>query len=281
LRDMYGEKIFIPSTNEASQCIAEYTEDAGRRLRHDRDFPNEPRQIRPGEDVRSVGGKIEVAGQVAVMGMNALIVKAIFDKNPRHEVYYEESFPLDWLNPHLTPHQFIFKVNRQPLAEMSAATVRADREFWSRHAETWLSAGLNTNTPVHEITNFVIRIYLEKDMKQFKGDLRFIHDTDARRSFSKLRCAVGGLYAWRATAAKKMEERQRMVAEADFAFRQAFAFAPNSLEVVFRYVNLLIMDGRIEDALRVAAAAQLLDPHNGQLRNLVSELIRRRTTTGR
>jgi hypothetical protein len=276
LRDMYGEKIFIPGTNEAARCIAQYIEDATQRLKHDEELPNEPRQIRPGEDVRVVAGKTEVGGQVAVMGMNALIVKTIFDKNPRHEFYYEESFPLDWLNPHLTPHQFIFKVNRQPSEEMPAGAVRADREFWSGHADRWLGAWLETNTPVREVTNFVIRTFLEKELKQFKGDLRFIQDGEARKSFSKLRCAVGGLYTWRATTAKQPEERRRMVTEADFAFRQAFAFAPNSPETVFRYVSLLMMDNRIEDALRVAGAAQSLDPANGTFANLVSELSRMR-----
>ncbi|HEV2665697.1 MAG TPA: tetratricopeptide repeat protein, partial [Blastocatellia bacterium] len=66
----------------------------------------------------------------------------------------------------------------------------------------------------------------------------------------------------------------------DFAFRQAFAFAPNNLEVIFRYVSLLMMDGRTEDALRVAGAAQSLDPDNGQLGTLVSDLTRIKRTTG-
>jgi len=280
LRDMYGEKIFIPGTNEAAQCIAQYTEDAGRRLKHDQEFPNEPRQIRPGEDVRFVGGKTEVNGHVSVMGMNALIVKMIFDRNPRHEFYYEESFPLDWVNLHLIPHEFVFKLNRQPLAEIPPAAVRADREFWSRHAGTWLGAWLGIDTPIGDVTNFVIRTFGERNLKQFKGDPRFIQDGEARKSFSKMRCAVGGLYAWRATTAKNREERQRMVAEADFAFRQAFAFAPTSPEVIFRYISLLMMDGRTEDALRVAGAAQSLDPESGQWGNLVSELTRIKRTPG-
>ena len=58
----------------------------------------------------------------------------------------------------------------------------------------------------------------------------------------------------------------------DFAFRQAFAICPYSPEAIFRYVNYLVTEGRIEDALRVAGTAQSLDPGNSQVENLVTEL---------
>ena len=68
-----------------------------------------------------------------------------------------------------------------------------------------------------------------------------------------------------------------MKREADFAFRQAFALCPHSAEVVFRYVNLLINDQRIEDALRLAETAASLDPENSQYESLVSQLTRMKT----
>ncbi|MEY2410264.1 MAG: hypothetical protein QOF48_2934 [Verrucomicrobiota bacterium] len=281
LRDMYGGSIYIPGTNEAQQCVAQYTEDAGRRWKHDQQFPLEPRQLRPGEGVQMVDGNIKVEGHVGVMGMNSLLAKAIFDKNPRREFYYVESFPLDWVYPHLTPHQFIFKVNRQPPAEISAATMRADRDFWTRHAEAWVGTWLNINTPIGEVTNFVIRIFHDQDLKQFKGDPGFIQDVEARKFFSKLRSAVGGVYSWRANATRLPAERQRLLDEADFAFRQAFVFAPTSAEAVFRYVNLLMSGGRVEDALRVAGAAQTLDPTNAQMENLGLELARMKQAANR
>ena len=67
-----------------------------------------------------------------------------------------------------------------------------------------------------------------------------------------------------------------MSAEADFAFRQAFALCPRSPEAIFRYVNLLESADRIEDAFRVAGTAQSLDPGNPQLESLVSELSRKK-----
>ena len=48
------------------------------------------------------------------------------------------------------------------------------------------------------------------------------------------------MYAWRVSDPDNKDPvaQQRMIKEADFAFRQAFAFCPYSPEAVFRYVNL-------------------------------------------
>ena len=45
-----------------------------------------------------------------------------------------------------------------------------------------------------------------------------------------------------------------MSKEAEFAYKQAFAFCPYSPEAVFRFVNLLIGHQQIDDALLVANA---------------------------
>ena len=55
--------------------------------------------------------------------------------------------------------------------------------------------------------------------------------------------------------------RDRLIKEADFAFRQAFAVCPGSPEVVFRYTNFLVGQKRQADALAVAQTA--LDAHQG------------------
>ncbi|PYL00759.1 MAG: hypothetical protein DME19_04100 [Verrucomicrobia bacterium] len=265
LTDMYGARIHLPNTNESQKCFEEYLTNAQARLKHDRDFPNETRQIRPGEDVRLVDGKVQVNGPVAVMAINSLIVKLIFDRNPERQFYVEESYPLDWTYPHLAPHQFIFKLSREPLKEIPAQAVRADREFWIRHTDSWLGAWLKTNAPVREVTDFVERTYLNGNIKDFNGDLRLIRDLEARKAFSHLRASIGGLYAWRAAHSKGPSERQRMMAEADFAFRQAFAICPVSPETVARYVELLVSGGRLSDAEQIAVTAYKLDPEHKQL----------------
>src|SRR5205085_644757 len=125
-----------------------YVKDAQRRLVHDRRFPNEPRQLKPGEDVMEVDGKPHVQGQVAVMAINALLAKRIFEKNPNREFYIEESFPLDWMYPHLTPNGFVMKINRDALAELSEAIIQRDRKFWRGRVDDMIGAWLTEETPV-------------------------------------------------------------------------------------------------------------------------------------
>jgi hypothetical protein len=60
---------------------------------------------------------------------------------------------------------------------------------------------------------------------------------------------------------------------ADFAFRQAFALCPYSPEALYRYVNLLLSEGRAADALLLAETAKKM-PHmdTEQIRSLVTQL---------
>ena len=67
-------------------------------------------------------------------------------------------------------------------------------------------------------------------------------------------------------------EFQRLLKEAEFTFRQAFAFCPYSPEAVFRYVNLLLPLGRFDDALIIAQTCEKLDPNNAQVKDLVKNL---------
>jgi hypothetical protein len=274
LRAIYGDKIRTPTTNDSQNAFQAYLADAQKRLDHDRRFPDEPRRLKPGEDVRIIDNRVQVSGQVAVMAINGLLAKVIFDNNPDREFYIEESFPLDWMYPHLSPHGFIFKLNREPLAALSDEVVKRDREFWIRQQTQMIGGWLTPDTPVKDVCVFVQKTFGRQEFSGFEGDRRFVEQSYANKLYSKLRSAIGSLYNWRITNSKSPEERKRMSAEADFVFRQAFALCPRSPEVIFRYTTLLASAGRIEDAFRVAGTAQSLDPGNPQLENLVSELSR-------
>src|SRR5262249_39036451 len=99
LRAMYGARIYTPTDADSQKSFQEYTTDAERRLKENK--------LKPGEDVMYRDGKIQVKGQIAVMAVNGLLAKIIFDRNPDHEFYVEESFPLDWMYPHLVPNGLI------------------------------------------------------------------------------------------------------------------------------------------------------------------------------
>ena len=99
------------------------------------------------------------------------------------------------------------------------------------------------------------RIYLARDQSGFGGDPLYIQNEVRQRSFSKLRSSTGGLYAWRAQNAQSPVEKERMLKEADFAFRHSFVLCPTSPEAAFRYIGLLLGQKRLDDAILVAEAA--------------------------
>lgn len=277
-------EINIATVEDSSKSFTEYVEDARRRLDHDQRFPNEPRQIKPGEDVKydEATGRIQVSGQVAVMSINGLLTKVMFDKNPDHDFYVEESFPLDWMYPHLTPSGIIMKINRQPLPEMTQEVVDRDHRFWSKYSERLIGNWIDYDTSVSNICRVAEQVYVKRnyqglkvDGKDVLPDSRFVRDDDAQKAFSKLRSAIAGVYFWRINEAGRrgnLAEQQRMIKECDFAFRQAFAFCPFSPEAVFRYTNLLISMGRLDDAILIATTFQKLDPNNRSARDLIDQL---------
>jgi hypothetical protein len=264
LRAMYGSRIDTPTADDSQNCFQEYTRDAERRLKENK--------LKPGEDVSYQNGKIAVKGQVAVMSINGLLTKVIFDRNPDREFYVEESFPLDWMYPHLSPNGLIMKINREPLPDLSEGIVRQDHQYWSQQLRRMLGDWLDNNTPVSQVTAFAQKVYLQHDLDAFRGDPQFVQDSWAQKAYSKLRSSIAGVYAWRMANAQTPEEKQRMAQEADFAFRQAFALCPSSPEALFRYANLLVESKRNEDARLLAETSLKMDPKNTQVQDLLAKL---------
>jgi hypothetical protein len=275
---LYPDAEMYISTPAASQKSFEaYVGDAQRRYEHDLRHPNEPKQIKPGENVQydPATGRVSVSGQVAVMAINGLLTKDMFDRNPELDFYVEESFPLDWMYPHLTPFGIIMKIERNHVPEYTQEIVDRDHEFWSRYSDRLIGNWINYDTSVAEICQFAERVHLYRDFNEFKGDPKFVRDDNAKKAFSKLRSAIAGVYYWRINHAGgqgKIAEQQRMIREADFAFRQAFAFCPFSPEAVFRYTNLLISTRRVPDALLIAETFLKFDPNNGAVQGLRNQL---------
>jgi hypothetical protein len=286
LRSMYGAKIYIPTANDSQKCFQDYMEDAQRRILHDQTSPADPKQIKPGEDVRVDGsGHVQVSGQVAVMAINAELVNVIFDHETNREFYVEESFPLDWMYPHLEPHGLIMKINREPLAELSHEVIRKDHEFWKQRLAPVIGDWLKDDTSVQEICAFAEKLFVKHDFNGFKGDPRIVN-ADWPKWMSKLRGSIGGVYQWRLGKAPsggivpepfiaRGEVRDRLIKETDFAYRQAFAVCPYSPEVVYRYSQFLVDQKRTQDALAVAEIAMRASqgkPDAQTFRNLLDNL---------
>jgi len=130
------------------------------------------------------------------------------------------------------------------------------------------------DTPVKDIADFAMKVYQHHDYTGFIGNRRFIRDEQAQKAFSKLRSSIAGVYDWRAfhPTGKDPAEQQRMLKEADFAYRQAFALCPYSPEAVFRYVMLLVRLQRMDDALIVARTCFEFDPKNQGVESLVHQV---------
>jgi len=107
--------------------------------------------------------------------------------------YVEESYVIPWMYPYLTPAGIIMKINHDPLPspqqdpQLWEGIVKRDRAYWDK-----LSEELNARPQFHR-------------------------DSDAQKTFSKLRSAIGGLYASR-----------QMAVEAEYAFKQALQLCPKS-----------------------------------------------------
>jgi thioredoxin-like negative regulator of GroEL len=267
-------EIYIPTVGDSQDCFNQYISDAQRRLSMN------PPQRRPGEEV-SIGadGRFQVSGQVAVMAINGLLTKVIFDHNPGNEFFIEESFALDWMYPYLSPYGIIMKINREPLPMFTEDVLRRDHEFWMAYSKRLTGDFIDYDTPVKKIVDWIEKTYLRKDFSGFTGDRKFIRDEEAQKAFSKLRSAIGGIYAWRLSPQcpaefrpKNDAEQQRLLKEADFAFRQSFAFCPFSPEALYRYVNLLANQNRFDDALLLAETCKKFDPENKMIQETIGQL---------
>ena len=265
-------EIYIPNVEDSQRCFQQYMEDVQHRMQLN--------QLTPGENVNvDANGKMQVSGQVAVMMINGLLCKVIFDHNPNNEFFIEESFPLPWMYPYETPFGIIMKINRNPLPELPDEVFKRDHAFWSKFSDRLIGNWITYDTSVKEIVDFIEKVYLRHNYSGFKGDLKFVRDEQAQKAFSKLRSSITGVYAWRLGPQCPDEYRQKtavgtqaLVRETDFGFKQAFAFCPYSPEAVFRYINFLLQYGRIDDALLVAQTCHELDPYNDSVKALVKQL---------
>ncbi len=273
-RGVYPVKeIKIPSHKDAEDAFSEYLVDAQRRLQLN--------QLDPGENVQTRDGQLTVSGQIAVMKINAILAKQIFEENPDNEFYVEESFPLEWMYPHLSPYGVIMKLNREPVESLGEEAVRKDHDFWRRYMERLIGDWISYDTSVKEITDFCEKAFIRGDHRGFQGDRKFMRDDNAQQSFSKLRSSVAKFYEWRMRNSNTVEEQELMIREADFAYKQSYALCPYSPEAIYHYVNLLASLERFDDADRIIGTSIKMDPVNTQLHRIKQELQRMKQASQR
>jgi len=239
MRDLYGDQIWIPSLADSNRAFQEFVQGV------------QSGQIDPGADLKIEGGRVQVQGVGGVMQINGLLCRQIFDRNQfvtevktcestrqsgaavvpfdpvgpdgslrRRDFYVEESYVIPWMYPYLTPHGLILKLNNEQTA-LTPEMIQNDRAFWDWYCSRLLN------------------------------DRKFIRDVVARKTFSKLRSAIAGLYAARG-----------VLDEAEYAFKQAVELYPLSPEAVFRLADLYLRRQRFDEAYETVACFSSRDERN-------------------
>lgn len=220
------EPIWISSEHDAQVAFQQYWDD----------FRSRPHQ--PGEDVSQDAGRLSVQGVVGVMKINGILTKQIFEHNKtNHAFYVEESYQIDWMYPYLEPYGIIMKINTDPLPGPDQ-----DRERWDKIV-----------TRDHA--------YWDALSKDLVDDPRFRRDDVAQKTFSKLRSAIGGVYAFR-----------NMHKEAEEAYLQSIQLCPDSPEANFRLAQLYLVQSRFAEAAAVLERYQQRDPHNTKIGDAVNAI---------
>ena len=198
-------------------------------------------RIPAGAAVSVENGRVSVQGVAGVMMINGILAQMIFEKNKhQHEFYVEESYVIPWMYPYLTPHGLIMKINRDTLPEIPPDLVQKDHAFWAWYA------------------------------KYLLDNPKFTRDVVARKTFSKLRSAIAGLYAWR--GAQDSPRRQEMYQEAEFAFRQAIDLYPLSPEANFRLADIFMQQRRFTDARQLIEDFLKQDKHNDRVADFLKQI---------
>jgi tetratricopeptide (TPR) repeat protein len=188
----------------------------------------------PNAELTIENGRVQVSGALGVMEINGILAQMIFEyNNYKHDFYVEESYVIPWMYPYLEPHGLIMKINRSP-SVLAEESVRNDQDFWD-----WYTRRLSSN-PL------------------------FLRDVVARKSFSKLRSAIAGLYA-----------RRGLFRDAENAFRQSRILYSLSPEANFRLAQEVLMQmNRFDEAVELMRDFGRQDPGNDRVQDFINQIER-------
>jgi len=225
------EPILIPTPKDSERAFQEYVADVQARQRNGDQLPAD-------EQVDVQDGRVSVRGVGGVMKINGILCRWIFDKNKdKHAFYIEESYVIQWMYPYLEPYGIIMKLNNNPLP-----TPVQDPALWQKIVAR-------------------DKTYWDKLCADFSARPEFHRDGDAQKTFSKLRSAIGGVYA-----------SQKLYDAAMYAFKQSLQLCPESPEGNFRLAQLYTEIGRIDDSITTLQNYQQRDPLNKRIGDAIQQL---------
>ncbi|MCW5553997.1 MAG: hypothetical protein KIS67_17810 [Verrucomicrobiae bacterium] len=177
---LYGERLNGLTSEDSQGAFQAYIADAQRRLQHDQQSPDQPKQIRRGENIRVIEDRVQVSGQVAVMAINEQLLTTLMQKNPEFSFAMEESFLLPSTYVNAAPLGPIMELNSQ--ATLTSGDAARSLDFWYATAQ------------------------------QLLRDPGFSDASDVRAAWSQMATAQGNLFANR-NLPGEAEQAHRIAAE--------------------------------------------------------------------
>jgi hypothetical protein len=213
---LYADRATTLTADDSQKAFQDYLADAQKRLAHDEQFPDEPKQLLPGENVTSLDGKVQVSGQVAVMAINERLLQAFMQSNPDLPMALEESFPLKSTYGAASLIGPITQLRAGDGEQALTPDVAAQSlDYWRDTAQTLLA---DPNTP---------------------------DGSDPRKIYSKMADAQANLLA-----------DHNYANQAEEAYRLALQIYPGSPEATYGLAGLLDRTGRTQDAAQLLASFQ-------------------------
>jgi hypothetical protein len=141
LRELYGDQFNMLTPDDSQLAFQQYITDAQKRLQHDLNFPDEPKQVLPGENIQvDANGHVQVSGQVAVMSVNQVLLQMLMQKNPDMSFAMQESFPMQNTYPGALPLGPLLELNAQNAQNQFTTDVAAQSvDYWSSMTQTLLA----------------------------------------------------------------------------------------------------------------------------------------------
>ena len=218
--------IRIPSPDDNNKAFQQYVQDV------------QSGRMPASAEISIENGRVSVQGVQGVMTINGILAQWIFDWNKaKHAFYVEESYVIPWMYPYLRPAGIIMKLEKDPLP-----SPQEDPKLWQE---------IKTRD----------RAYWDTLSSNFLARADFRRNSDAKKSFSKLRSAIAGLYAARGE-----------VPEAEYAFKQSLALCPDSPEANFRLADLYMRLRRYTEARALIETYYKVDIYNSNAKNFLENI---------
>jgi tetratricopeptide (TPR) repeat protein len=221
---LYHDQLTTLTSEETDRAFSEYLADAQKRLLHDQQFPDEPKQVRPGEEIQFVDGsngkRVQVSGQIAVMAINERLLQSIMDKNPDLSFALEESFPLRTTYGGAVPLGPIMELRAQNAQNAFTAELAAQAvDYWQAMTQQMIS-----------------------DPEAPAG-------SDPRKTYSHMAWSEANLLA-----------DHNFNDQAEQAYRLAMQLEPSNPEAVYGLSELLAKNGRMDEARQMVEQFQRAHP---------------------